>query len=67
MMTALVGLSLPDFWLGLVAIYVFAVALGWFPTGGYVPFSDRSPGLAAHHDAAGRRRWPSPRSGCSPA
>ena len=40
MMTALVGLSLPDFWLGLVAIYVFSVALGWFPTGGFVPFDD---------------------------
>lgn len=35
---ALVGTSLPDFWLGLVMIYVFAVALGWLPTGGYVPF-----------------------------
>jgi peptide/nickel transport system permease protein len=40
MMTALVGLSLPDFWLGLVAIYVFSVALGWFPTGGFVAFGD---------------------------
>jgi peptide/nickel transport system permease protein len=40
MMTALVGLSLPDFWLGLVAIYVFSVALGWFPTGGFVPLGD---------------------------
>lgn len=39
MTLALIGLSLPDFWLGLVAIYLFAVTLGWFPTGGYVPFS----------------------------
>ena len=44
MMTALVGLSLPDFWLGLVAIYVFSVALGWFPTGGFVPLGDSVPG-----------------------
>ena len=41
MMTiALAGLSLPDFWLGLVMIYLFAVQLGWVPTGGYVPFAD---------------------------
>ncbi|HEY0294848.1 MAG TPA: ABC transporter permease [Bordetella sp.] len=40
MSLALLGLSLPDFWLGLVGIYLFSVTLGWFPTGGYVPFSD---------------------------
>jgi peptide/nickel transport system permease protein len=39
MTLALIGLSLPDFWLGLVGIYVFSVTLGWFPTGGYVPFA----------------------------
>jgi peptide/nickel transport system permease protein len=37
MTVALLGLSVPDFWVGLVMIYVFAVSLGWFPTGGYVP------------------------------
>ncbi len=39
MALALVGLSIPDFWLGLVAIYVFAVALGWLPSGGFVPIT----------------------------
>ncbi len=39
MTIALIGLSLPDFWLGLVGIYLFSVTMGWFPTGGYVPFS----------------------------
>ncbi|MHA3980818.1 ABC transporter permease [Halovulum sp. GXIMD14794] len=37
---ALLGLSLPDFWFGLVLIFFFAVELGWFPTGGYVPFTE---------------------------
>jgi peptide/nickel transport system permease protein len=36
MTVALLGLSVPDFWVGLVMIYTFAVLLGWFPTGGYV-------------------------------
>jgi peptide/nickel transport system permease protein len=37
---ALLGLSVPEFWLGLMLIYLFAVVLGWFPTGGYVPLSE---------------------------
>jgi peptide/nickel transport system permease protein len=36
---ALVGLSLPHFWLGLMMIIVFAVDLHWLPAGGYVSFS----------------------------
>ena len=37
---ALVGLSLPNFWFGLMLIIVFAVNLNWLPAGGYVPFSE---------------------------
>jgi peptide/nickel transport system permease protein len=33
---ALLGVSLPNFWLGLVMIVLFSVTLGWLPTGGYV-------------------------------
>jgi peptide/nickel transport system permease protein len=32
--TSLLGLSLPQFWLGLIFIVVFAVQLGWLPTSG---------------------------------
>ena len=34
MTVATMALSLPTFWFGLVAIYIFAVNLGWFPAGG---------------------------------
>lgn len=43
MTTALLGLSVPDFWLGLVMVLVFAVSLGWLPSGGFTPFL-QSPG-----------------------
>ncbi|MFY0408975.1 ABC transporter permease [Solicola sp. PLA-1-18] len=34
---ALVGLSVPSFWLGILAILYLSVGLGWFPASGYVP------------------------------
>jgi peptide/nickel transport system permease protein len=36
---AVLGLAIPNFWLGLVLIEVFAVTLPIFPTFGFVPFS----------------------------
>jgi peptide/nickel transport system permease protein len=33
---ALIGLSVPNFWLGILAILYLAVTLGWFPASGYV-------------------------------
>lgn len=36
----LVGISLPQFWVGTILILVFAVQLRWLPSGGYVPFLD---------------------------
>ena len=40
MTVALLGVSLPNFWLGLLFIFLFSVQLGWLPTGGYVPLSE---------------------------
>lgn len=45
---ALLGLSLADFWLGLALIYFLSVMLGWFPTGGYVEFSQSPLGWLWH-------------------
>ncbi len=42
---AMLGASVPSFWMGLILIQVFAVGLGWFPASGYgnpgVPFAER--------------------------
>jgi peptide/nickel transport system permease protein len=32
---AMLGASVPSFWLGLVLMQIFAVSLGWFPVSGY--------------------------------
>jgi peptide/nickel transport system permease protein len=42
---AVVGVSVPGFWLGLLLILLFAVDRSWFPAGGIVPISA---GLASH-------------------
>ncbi len=34
MLFALVGLSIPSFWLGLMGLILFAATLGWLPSGG---------------------------------
>ncbi len=35
MLTSFVGVSAPQFVVGLMLLYIFAVRLGWFPIGGY--------------------------------
>jgi peptide/nickel transport system permease protein len=40
MIFALLGVSIPNFWLGLMFIVLFSVHLGWLPTGGYVPWQE---------------------------
>ncbi len=39
MIFAMLGISLPNFYLGLLMIILFAVDLRWLPTGGYIAFS----------------------------
>ena len=44
---ALWGLSTPNFWLGIMLIFLFSVKLGWLPASGFVsPFEDLSQSLA---------------------
>jgi peptide/nickel transport system permease protein len=44
---SLLGISTPNFWLGIMLIFVFAVTLGWLPASGYVsPFEDPWQSLA---------------------
>ena len=45
---ALLGVSLPGFWVGLSLILMFSVKLGLLPTGGYVPFSENPVDCLVH-------------------
>jgi peptide/nickel transport system permease protein len=36
---ALWGISTPNFWLGIMMIFLFSVKLGWLPASGYVPLA----------------------------
>lgn len=37
---ALWGISTPNFWLGILLIFLFSVHLGWLPASGYVPLGE---------------------------
>jgi len=42
------GLSVPDFWLGIMFILIFAGTLGWLPSAGYTPLFEDPLGWAQH-------------------
>lgn len=46
---AMVALSIPTFWFGLVGIYVFALQLGWVPAGNMYTIGDQSVLNYLHH------------------
>ncbi len=37
---ALWGISTPNFWLGIMLIFLFSIELGWLPASGYVPLGE---------------------------
>lgn len=42
------GVSVPDFWMGLMLITLFSVTLEWLPPSGYVPLGEDPLGWASH-------------------
>jgi peptide/nickel transport system permease protein len=44
----LVGISIPDFWLGVMLILFFALVLGWLPSSGHVPLRESLWGNISH-------------------
>jgi peptide/nickel transport system permease protein len=46
---AMIALSIPTFWFGLVVIYVFSVGLGWLPSGNRFTIGDGSFLNRLHH------------------
>jgi peptide/nickel transport system permease protein len=43
-----VGISVPEFWMGILLILVFALRFRWLPSAGYVPLTEDPLGWAAH-------------------
>src|ERR687893_1040340 len=45
---ALIGISMPVFWIGALMNHYLGYKLGWFPNGGYVEFTEDPPDCAYH-------------------
>ena len=39
MFVALIGVSVPNFWIAILSVILFSVTLGWLPSSGYVPMT----------------------------
>jgi peptide/nickel transport system permease protein len=50
--TSLVFYSMPVFWFGMLLVFVFAIRLGWLPSGGMVDIIDAKTGVAYAMDLA---------------
>ena len=46
--TSQFGVSIPDFWMGILLIALFSTALGWLPTSGYRPLFEDPAGWLRH-------------------
>lgn len=46
--TSQFGVSIPDFWMGILLIALFATTLGWLPTSGYRPLFEDPGGWLRH-------------------
>ncbi|MCV7106758.1 ABC transporter permease [Mycolicibacterium chitae] len=46
--TSQFGVSVPDFWMGILLISLFSTTLGWLPTSGYRPLFDDPAGWLRH-------------------
>jgi peptide/nickel transport system permease protein len=40
MLLALLGVSVPSFWIAILSVILFSVVLGWLPSSGYVPMAE---------------------------
>ena len=57
------GISIPEFWLGIMLILVFSLGLGLLPSSGFVPFRDDPVENIRHMILPSPFwRWGSPRS-----